>query len=136
MDQTIQYATESFLRDELAKATLRISSLEESYARANEMSNKNYSAYQSLVQAMQEWTLEALDNDAITNTQAEEIAEICGFELTREVEAEVTVTYSITLQVPAGEDAESIVNDIDFETIQYNDDYVSYLSATVDRVDI
>ena len=136
MDQTIQYATESFLRDELAKATLKISSLEESYTRANEMSNKNYSAYQSLVQAMQEWTLGALEGESIDTNTAEEIAEIVGFELTKEVEAEVTVIYSITLQVPAGEDAESIVNDIDFETIQYNDDYVLYLSATVDRVDI
>jgi hypothetical protein len=40
------------------------------------------------------------------------------------------------MQVPHDEDAEDIVNNIDFETIQYNDDYITWLSASVDRIDI
>jgi hypothetical protein len=85
---------------------------------------------------MQEWTLEEFDNGQITESQAEEIAQICGFELTRNVEAEVTVIYNITLQVPVGEDAEDIINDIDFESISYNSDNISWISANVDRIDI
>jgi len=84
---------------------------------------------------MQEWTLEEFDNGQITETQAEAIANICGFELTKSIEAEVTVTYNVSLQVPIGEEAEDIINDIDFESVSYNSDNITWLSASVDRVD-
>jgi hypothetical protein len=84
---------------------------------------------------MKEWTVSELDNTDITTEQAEAIADICGFELTQEVEVEVTVTYNLTLQVPQGEDTESIVNDIDFESVSYNSDNITWLSASVDRLD-
>ena len=88
-----------------------------------------------MVEGMQEWTMESLSNDSITLSQAEEIAEIMGFELTKEVEVEVTVTYNLTVQVPHDEDVESIVNDIDFESVSYNSDNITWLSAMVDRID-
>jgi hypothetical protein len=84
---------------------------------------------------MHEWTLNALSEDNITEDSANQIAEICGFELTKEVEVEVTVTYNLTLQVPHDEDTESIINDIDFESVSYNSDNITWLSATVDRID-
>jgi hypothetical protein len=85
---------------------------------------------------MHEWTMENLESRSITEEQATEIADICGFELTKEVEAEVTVTYYITLQVPAGEEAEDIINDIDFDAITYDCDKITHVSSNVDSVDI
>jgi hypothetical protein len=38
--------------------------------------------------------------------------------------------------VPVGEDAEDIINDIDFESVSYNSDNISWISANVDRIDI
>jgi uncharacterized protein (DUF342 family) len=143
MDQSVINATESYystqisaLQEAIEKKDAMIVSLQD---RQSQMSQNQYAAHnelQRLRDSMQEWTFEALRSRDISETNAEEIAEICGFELTKEVEVEVTVTYNMTLQVPHDEDAEDIVSNIDFETIQYNDDYITWLSASVDRIDI
>jgi len=85
---------------------------------------------------MQEWTLEALEHGTIDESDAETIAEICGFELTKEFEVEVTVTYSVTVNARTEEDATNAIHDIDFDTVQYNSDNISWLSSNIDRVDI
>jgi hypothetical protein len=56
---------------------------------------------------MQEWTLEALENGTFDEGTAEEIANICGFELTKEFELEVTVQYSITVNARNEEEAQN-----------------------------
>ena len=107
--------------------------------RSSQNSQREYTARaetQTMRDSMHEWTIEEFRNEDITELQAEAIAEIMGFELTQEVEAEVSVTYNITLRVPLGESAEDIVNDIDFESVSYNSDNISWLSASVDRIDI
>jgi hypothetical protein len=85
---------------------------------------------------MQEWTLEAMDNDTIDESVATEIAEICGFDLTKEFELEVTVLYSITVNARNEEEAHNVIHDIDFDTVQYSDENISWLNASVDRIDI
>ena len=135
MDQTVQYATESFLRDELAKATLRVSELEEHSSRVTQRDFSTRGELQAMRDGMHEWTMNALEENSITETSAEEIAEICGFELTKEVEVEVSVTYTMTVNVGPNEDVESIVNDIDFDTVSYNDENISWLNSSIDRID-
>jgi hypothetical protein len=85
---------------------------------------------------MQTWTLAALESGTINESEAEEIAEIVGFELTKEFELEVTVMYSITVNARDEESAQNAIHDIDFDTVSYNDDNISWLSASVDRIDI
>ena len=135
MDQTVQYATESFLRDELAKATLRIAELDEHSSRVTQRDYSTRGELQAMRDGMHEWTMEELSNGQLTESQAEAIAEICGFELTKEVEVEVSVTYTMTVNVGPNEDVEDIVNDIDFDTVSYNDENISYMSSSVDRID-
>jgi hypothetical protein len=142
MDQTVTNATTEFLnsqiesfRESLQRKDALILSLQE---RSSEMSNNVYKAQnatQSMRDAMHEWTMKELSDGGITEDQANEVAEICGFELIKEVEVEVTVTYNLTLQVPHDEDVESIVNDIDFESVSYNSDNITWLSSSVDRID-
>jgi len=135
MDQTIVNATEEFLKTQMSALQEALTAKDEYIQRLNQRSYADSANLNRIVEGMQEWTLESLSNESITTSQAEEIAEICGFELTKEVEVEVTVTYNLTLQVPHDEDAESIVNDIDFESVSYNSDYVTWLSSSVDRID-
>jgi hypothetical protein len=126
----------SALQEAIEKKDALIVSLQE---RSSQNSQREYATaaeIQSMRDSMHTWTIEEFRNGDITESQAEAIAEIMGFELTQEVEAEVTVTYNITLQVPIGEDAEDIINDIDFESVSYNSDNISWLSASVDRIDI
>jgi hypothetical protein len=84
---------------------------------------------------MQEWTFEALAHGSINESEAEEIAEIVGFELTKEFEVEVTVLYSVTVNARDEESAQNAIHDIDFDTVSYGED-ITYLSSSVDRVDI
>jgi predicted RNase H-like nuclease (RuvC/YqgF family) len=146
MDQqypTIINATDEFnqkqisaLQEAIEKKDAMIVSLQDRMSAMSQRSYADSAERNRMVESMKEWTLEALSSRDISETNAEEIAEIMGFELTQEIEVEVTVTYNMTLQVPHDEDAEDIVSNIDFETIQYNDDCITWLSASVDRIDI
>ena len=128
--------TQEFLRDSLAKATLRITQLEEHIQKVTQRSYSDSADRNRMVEGMQEWTLGELENQDITEEQAEAIAEIMGFELTKEFEVEVTVLYSVTVNARTEEDAQNAIHDIDFDTVDYNSDSISYLSSSIDRVDI
>ena len=138
MDQsvTVINATEDFLRDSLAKATLRVAQLEEHIQKVTQRSYAESADKNRIVEAMQEWTLGELENQDITEEQAEAIAEIVGFDLTKEFELEVTVLYSVTVNARDEESAQNAIHDIDFDTVQYNSDNISWLSSSIDRIDI
>lgn len=139
MDQStniVVNATEEFLRDSLAKATLRITQLEEHIQKVTQRSYADSADKNRMVEAMQEWTFEALEQGTINENEALEIAEIMGFELTKEFEVEVTVMYSITVNARNEEEAQNAIHDIDFDTVDYNSDSIQYLSSSIDRVDI
>ncbi len=129
-------ATEEFLRSEIQKKDERIVQLESHVQTVTQRSYGEAAERNRMRNEMQEWTLEQLDDDSITESQAEEIASICGFELAKEFELEVTVQYSITVNARNEEQAMNAVYDIDFDTVAYNSDSITYLSGTVDRIDI
>ena len=138
MDQTTtdtHYMTREFLETQLAESKARIKGLEEHIQTVTQRSYGDSAERNRLITEMQEWTLEALDDNAITESQAEEIANICGFELTKEFELEVTVLYSVTVNARDEESAQNLIHDIDFDSVSYPEE-VSYLSSSVDRIDI
>ena len=141
MDQTetpvtIVNATEDFLKSQIASKDQRIAELEEHIQKVTQRSYAESADRNRITESMQEWTLAALEAGSINETEAEEIAEIVGFELTKEFEVEVTVMYSVTVNARNEEAAQNAIYDIDFDTVSYNDESISYLSSSVDRVDI
>jgi hypothetical protein len=142
MDQPItvttdtHYMTREFLESQLVQNKTRIDQLEEHIQKVTQRSYADSADKNRMVESMQEWTLNALETGTINETEAEEIAEICGFELTKEFELEVTVMYSITVNARDEESAQNAVHDIDFDTVSYSDENISWLSASVDRIDI
>jgi hypothetical protein len=136
METNTVYATEEFLRNQITQLQERVKTVEESHARVVQRDFSTAAALNAMSESLRDWTIENLENIAINEAQALELAEIGGFELTKEVEAEVSVTYYITLNVPAGENAEDIINDIDFDAIVYDTDHVTHVSSSVDSVDI
>jgi hypothetical protein len=138
MDQIADnhYMTREFLETTLVANKERITQLEESHAKLAQRSYADSADKNRMVEAMQEWTLEQLDEGSLTESQAEEIAEIMGFELTKEFEVEVTVMYSVTVNARNEEEATNAIHDIDFDTVSYNSDNISWLSSSIDRVDI
>jgi hypothetical protein len=135
-DTTIVNATEDFLKSQIAQKDERIANLESHISTVTQRSYTEAAERNRMRNEMQEWTLEALDNDTLDESTAEEIANICGFELTKEFEVEVEVQYSITVNARNEEEAKNAIYDIDFDTVDYNSDSIAYLSSSIDRVDI
>jgi hypothetical protein len=129
------YMTREFLESRLIENEARIKQLEEHIQTVTQRSYGEAAERNRMRNEMQEWTLEALENGTFDESTAEEIANICGFELTKEFELEVEVQYSITVNARNEEEAKNAIYDIDFDTVQYGEE-VTYLSSSVDRVDI
>lgn len=129
-------ATEDFLKSQIAQKDERIAQLEEHIQKVTQRSYAESADKNRIIENMQEWTLEQLDEDSITESQAEEIASICGFELAKEFEVEVTVLYSVTVNARNEEQAQNAIYDIDFDSVSYNDESISYLSSSVDSIDM
>ena len=136
MEQTTVHATEDYLRSQIAEKNERILTLEQHIQRVTQRDYAGAANLTAMRDQMHTWTTTELENQDITKEQAEAIAEICGFELTNEVEVIVTVEYSMTLNVPAGEDAEDIVNDIDFDAVSYDTDKISYITSSISNIEI
>jgi hypothetical protein len=138
MDQATidnNYMTREFLESRLVEDTKRIQELEEHIQKVTQRSYADSADKNRMVEAMQEWTLDQLNDSEISQSQAEDIASICGFELTKEFELEVTVQYSVTVNARDEESAQNLIHDIDFDSVSYPEG-VEYLSSTVDRIDI
>lgn len=136
MENNTVYATEEFLRNQITELQERVKTVEESHARVVQRDFSTSAALNAMSQSLREWTMENLENRAINDEQAQELADIGGFELTKEVEAEVSVTYYMSLEVPVNVDPEEVINNIDFDAIVYDIDYVTHLSSSVNDIDI
>jgi hypothetical protein len=142
MDQTetsvtvIPNTTQEFLQSQIVKKDERIAQLEDHIQKVTQRSYADSADKNRMVEEMKEWTLSELSDESITEEQAEAIAEIMGFELTTEFEVEVTVMYSVTVNARDEESAQNAIHDIDFDTVQYNSDNISWLSSSIDRIDI
>ena len=133
---TVINATEDFLKSQIVQKDERIANLESHISTVTTRSYTEAAERNRMRNEMQEWTLEALENGTFDEDTAQEIADICGFELTKEFEVEVTVLYSVTVNARNEEEATNAIHDIDFDTVDYNSDSIQYLSSSIDRVDI
>jgi vacuolar-type H+-ATPase subunit I/STV1 len=140
MDQVIikdnHYMTREFLESRIVENETRIKQLEEHIQTVTQRSYTEAAERSRMRNEMQDWTMAALEEREISETNAEEIAAICGFELTKEFEVEVTVQYSVTVNAKNEEEAVNAIHEIDFDSVSYNDDQISWLSSSIDSVDI
>jgi hypothetical protein len=139
MDQVTKvdnhFMTREFLESQLVSNKERIAQLEKHIQEVTQRSYGEAAERSRMRNEMQEWTLEAMEHGTIDESTAEEIANICGFELTKEFELEVTVMYSITVNARSEEEAQNLIHDIDFDSVS-EPQGVTYLSSSVDRIDI
>lgn len=139
MDQVTKvdnhFMTREFLESQLVSNKERIANLESHIQTVTQRSYTESADKNRIIDDMKMWTLNALEEREISETNAEEIANICGFDLTNEFELEVTVQYSVTVDARNEEEAMNLMYDIDFDSVSHPDG-VTYLSSTVDRVDI
>jgi hypothetical protein len=132
MDQTVINATESFLRDELAKATLRNSDLELMHSSAVQRSTQLQLNFGRMQTALESWTKEELSNESITEEQAHELAKIGDFSLARTYDVTVTVEHTFTVEVPADETIEDVLESVSYNLESYGVDVMHEDSNVVD----
>jgi hypothetical protein len=139
MDQVTKvdnhFMTREFLESQLVANKERITQLEKHIQEVTQRSYGEAAERNRMRNEMQDWTMEALENANINESDAEEIASICGFELAKEFEVEVEVQYSITVVARNEEEAMNLMYDIDFDSVSHPEN-VTYLSSSVDRVNI
>jgi len=135
MDQTVITTTE-FLQTQIVQKDERIANLESHISTVTQRSYTEAAERNRMRNEMQEWTFEAIEAGTLNEDEGQEIADICGFELTKEFEVEATVLYSITVKARNEEEAQNAIHDIDFDTVDYNSDSIQYLLSSIDRVDI
>jgi hypothetical protein len=128
-------ATEDFLKATIAKQEERINDLVLHSQRLAQRDYDTAGTLQKLRDDLHEWTMNALEEASINEAEAQEIADIAGFELTQEFELEVSVQYSITVNAKNLEEAMNAIHDLDLDSISY-DEPITYLSGTIDRIDI
>jgi hypothetical protein len=127
--------TREFLESQLVQNKTRIEQLEKHIQEVTQRSYGEAAERSRMRNEMQEWTLETMENGTIDESTAQEIADICGFELAKEFELEVSVQYSITVNARNEEEAINAIHEIDFDSVSYGEE-VTYLSSSVDRIDI
>jgi len=137
MEATIDnnYMTREFLESQLVQNKARIQQLEEQIQRVTQRDYATAGTLNKLRDDMKIFALEGLDDDSLSEFQAEEIALICGFELTNEFELTVTVEYSVTVNARDEESAINTIHEIDFDSVS-EPDGVAYISGTVDRIEV
>jgi hypothetical protein len=113
----------------------RIKQLEDHVQRVTQRDYATASTLNKLRDDMKIFALEGLDDDSLSEFQAEEIALICGFELTNEFELTVTVEYSVTVNARDEESAINTIHEIDFDSVS-EPDGVAYIAGTVDRIEV
>lgn len=131
----VELSTPEYLKNVIASQQERIEQLESHSSRVTQRDYDTAGTLQKLRDDLHAWTMNALEEREISETNAEEIADIAGFELTQEFELEVSVQYSITVNAKNLEEAMNAVHDLDLDSISY-DEPVTYLSGTIDRIDI
>lgn len=127
--------TTEYLQGQITLKDLRINDLENDVDRLSKRYDTAINRLRNIEEAMKEWTINAVKSRDISETNAEEISDIVGFELKTETEVEVNVTYYITIETEIGDDVDSIINDIDFDAITYDCDKVTHVSSSVDSID-
>ena len=135
MDQLTVNATQEFLTKQIELKDERIQQLEEHIQKLSQRSYGDSAERNRVTDEMQEWALEAINCGTLNESEAQEIADICGFELTKEFELEVTVEYCMTVNARDEESAQNLIHDIDFDSVSYPED-ITYLSSDVSGVNI
>jgi hypothetical protein len=86
-----------------------------------ELQSKNISKYRTQVENVREYLVENYDD---LESHADEIARLLDIELTNEVTVDVNVTFSVTMTLPIGIEADSVDgHDFSFHVESQNSDY-------------
>ena len=90
-------------------------------------SNQLHRRHDNLKNSLQSWTRAELAEDNITIEQAQALAQIGEFSITKSYDVTIAVEHTFTIELEAGDDIDDVLTSIDFSADSYH--------TTLDNVD-
>jgi hypothetical protein len=141
---TVQIATTEFLHTQ-------ISALQEAIERKDayiirlqdEVSQKSSAVFtvkaekQNLINTLKDYVIESVRDREMMQGNAEAIAEICDFELTKTLTITATVDFEVEIEVPFDTDADEVANTLEFsvDSFEYSVDDFSVETHSLQATD-
>ena len=136
MEQTVINATHDYLQDQINQKNTRIQQLEEHVQRVTQRDFNTAAELNALREDLKSFTISELDNDNLTHEQAERLAVIGNFELTKEFAVSLTVSFDVVVKAKDEEAVQDIIDSIDFDQISYSDDSIQSVNYQIDDISI
>ena len=130
MDQQTDthYMTREFLEKSIVDLSDEINNLKKFRDDLITQSNALHRTHNNLKDELQSWTRTSLAADDITLEQAQALASIGDFKLTRNYDVTIVVEHSFSVELEGDEDIDDVIGSIDFSANSYhttldNEDY-------------
>lgn len=121
------YMTREFLEKSIVDLNDEISNLKKFKEDLIIQSNQLHRRHDNLKNSLQSWTRAELAEDNITIEQAQALAQIGDFSITKTYDVTVVVEHSFTVELEAGDDIDDVLSTLDFSVDSYH--------TTIDNVD-
>lgn len=135
MEQVIN-ATHEYLQSQINQRDQRIQELEQHSQRVTQRDFNTAAELNALREDLKSFTVREFQNNDITNEQAEQLAVIGGFELTKEFSVSLTVSYDVVIKAKDEEAVQEIIDSIDFDQISYSADGIESVNYQIDDISI
>lgn len=135
MEQVIN-ATHDYLQTQINQKDERIQQLEQHVQRVTQRDFNTAAELNALREDLKSFTVSELDNDNLTHEQAERLAVIGNFELTKEFAVSVTVSFDVVVKAKDEEAVQEIFDNIDFDQISYSADGIESVNYQIDDISI
>ena len=118
---TVQIATTEFLHTQIS-ALQEVIERKDAYIirLQDEVSQKSSAVFtvkaekQNLINTLKDYVIESVRDREMMQGNAEAIAEICDFELTKTLTITATVDFEVEIEVPFDTDADEVANTLEF----------------------
>jgi CBS-domain-containing membrane protein len=125
-------ATQEYLQLQINQKDQRIQELEQHSQRVTQRDFNTAAELNALREDLKAFTLHELKNNDITDEQAEKLAVIGNFELTKEFSVSLTVSYDVVIKAKDEEAVQEIIDSIDFDQISYSADGIESVNWQID----
>lgn len=136
MEQTVINATHDYLQTQINQKDERIQQLEQHVQRVTQRDFNTAAELNALREDLKSFTVSELDNDNLTHEQAERLAVIGNFELTKEFAVSLTVSFDVVVKAKDEQSVQDIFDNIDFDQISYSDDSIQSVNYQIDDISI
>jgi hypothetical protein len=141
MEQTTDnhYMTREFLENRLVQLTDEVALMTKFREDLISSSNKTHDRLTALQDELQQWTRGELSAEDITVEQAQALAQIGNFTITKSYDVTILVEHSFSVELEAGDDIDDVLGSMDFSANSYhttldNEDY-SIVETNYDECD-